>query len=204
MKQSGESSEGMVEQPDPSSENAELVRRARQGDEAAWEAVVHLHKDHVFRLAYLFLGDADDANDAAQETFIRAFLAFDRFDSTRPLRPWLLSICANLARNRLRSTGRFFNAIQKLIRNEPAFSHNEYNDQDQRWQSQTLWRAVQRLGPNDQQIVYLRYFLELPVEETAQAIGVATGTVKSRLHRALERLRIVVEQNYPELEDLWA
>jgi RNA polymerase sigma-70 factor (ECF subfamily) len=203
MDLSGGSPEGIVEQPDPTSASAELVHRARQGNETAWEDLVRLYQDHVFRLAYLFLGDSDEAKDVAQETFIRAFLAFDRYDSTRPLRPWLLSICANLARNRLRSMGRFLNAIQKLIRNEPAISQKENHHQDRRWQSQTLWSAVQHLGANDQQIVYLRYFLELSVEETAQAIGVATGTVKSRMHRALERLRNVIEQDYPDLEDLW-
>ena len=202
MENSGANTGKAVEQTDPGPTGDELVRRARQGDEASWKVIVSLHQEPVFRLAYLFLGDTDEAKDATQETFIRAYLAFDRFDARRPLRPWLLSICANLARNRLRSSNRFFKAIQTLIRNDPVT--NESDHLDQRWQSQSLWSAVRRLGPNDQQIIYLRYFLELPVEETAQSIGVATGTVKSRLHRAQEKLRIVIEQEYPDLKDLWA
>jgi RNA polymerase sigma-70 factor (ECF subfamily) len=204
MELSGESSPGTDQPSDPSQESAELVWRARRGDEAAWEALVHQHQEPVFRLAYLFLGDRDEAEDVAQETFIRAYLALERFDVARPMRPWLLSICANLARNRRRSIGRFFNAVQKLIREEPQPQLKEGNGLEIRWQSQTLWSAVQRLGQNDQQIVYLRYFLELTVDETAEALGVAVGTVKSRLHRALERLRRVIEREYPDLKDLWA
>jgi RNA polymerase sigma-70 factor (ECF subfamily) len=63
---------------------------------------------------------------------------------------------------------------------------------------------VQRLGQSDQQIVYLRYFLDMSVDETAQSLGVPPGTVKSRLHRALGRLRSVIEREYPELKDIWA
>ncbi len=65
---------------------AKLIGRARQGDEAAWEILVRQHQEAAFRLAYLLLGDADEAEDVAQETFIRAFRSLDRFDPDRPLR----------------------------------------------------------------------------------------------------------------------
>ncbi|MBV9786854.1 MAG: hypothetical protein JOZ51_01680, partial [Chloroflexi bacterium] len=71
-------------------DQSDLIVRAQQGDGTAWEHLVRQHQDAVFRLAYLLLGDADDADDVAQETFIRAFGALDRFDPSRPLRPWLL------------------------------------------------------------------------------------------------------------------
>jgi RNA polymerase sigma-70 factor (ECF subfamily) len=203
MEISGEGADGAAQATGPSPSSVELVLRARQGEGAAWEALVRQHQEPVFRLAYLFMGDSDEAEDVAQETFIRAFHVLERFDTTRPMRPWLLSIAVNLARNRRRSIGRFFNAIQKLVREEPRLISGESNGQEQRWQSQALWGAVRRLGMKDQQIVYLRYFLELSVEETAQSLGVAAGTVKSRLHRALERLRQVIEKDYPELKDLW-
>ncbi|HEX2908622.1 MAG TPA: sigma factor, partial [Phototrophicaceae bacterium] len=83
----------------------ELIHRARRGDSAAWEVLVSSHQEAVFRLAYLLLGDASDAEDVAQETFIRAFRFLARFDETRNWRPWLLSIAANLTRNRRRSVG---------------------------------------------------------------------------------------------------
>src|SRR5689334_7811726 len=95
------------------------VRRARQGDETAWELLVREHQQAIFRLAYLMLGDASDAEDVAQETFMRAFRALDRFDTSRAARPWLLSIAANLARNRRRSLGRYLQALTRAARIAP-------------------------------------------------------------------------------------
>jgi RNA polymerase sigma-70 factor (ECF subfamily) len=70
-----------------------------------------------------------------------------------------------------------------------------------REQAQELWRAIQQLKQTDQQVVYLRYFLELSVEEVAEVMGVAEGTVKSRLHRALQRLRAVIQRDFPGLQE---
>ena len=184
----------------------ELIASARQGEPAGWEALVQAHQEAVFRLAYLLLGDADDAQDVAQEAFIRAYRALERFDSTRPLRPWLLRITANLARNRRRSVGRYVAALQRALRAEPdpvsAFSAMPVEHATvQQLQAQELWQAVRRLNEPDREVVYLRFFLELPEAEMAAALGVAPGTVKSRLHRALKRLRAVVETDFPGLQE---
>ena len=80
-----------------------LIRHALNGDATAWEPLMVAHQQAVFRLCYLLLGDPDDAEDIAQETFLRAWKYLKSFDSTRPLRPWLLSIASNLASNRRRS-----------------------------------------------------------------------------------------------------
>jgi len=97
----------------------DLIARARQGDGVAWEALVRQHQEAAFRLAYLFVSDADDAEDVAQEAFIRAFKALDRFDLARPLRPWLLHITANLARNRRRTVGRYLAALRRSVQAAP-------------------------------------------------------------------------------------
>jgi RNA polymerase sigma-70 factor, ECF subfamily len=179
-------------------DEAALVRHAANGDAAAWEALVMTHQEAVFRLAYLLLGDPEDAKDVAQESFLRAWRHLRRFDEARPLRPWLLSISANLARNRRRSAGRYFAAVLRAFREEPAAERLE--EQSVRsLQAHELWKAVQMLNELDQQIVYLRYFLELPVSETAQALKVPEGTVKSRLSRALEKLRKIIGQDFPLL-----
>jgi RNA polymerase sigma-70 factor (ECF subfamily) len=180
----------------------DLITRARRGDGAAWEDLVRQHQEAVFRLAYLLLGDADDAEDAAQEAFIRAFQTLNRFDPSRSLRPWLLRITANLAHNRRRTIGRYLAALQRLVQAapEPVTVPNVPGEHvQQQEEAQALWRAVRRLRQADQEVIYLRYFLELSVAETAQALGVAPGTVKSRLSRALGRLRGVVEQEFPGL-----
>jgi RNA polymerase sigma-70 factor, ECF subfamily len=179
------------------------IDRARQGDQAAWESLVHEHQEAAFRLAYLILGDSAAAEDAAQEAFIRAYQAMDRFDPSRPVRPWLLSITANLARNRLRSAGRYLGMLQRLVRLQPAgAAHNPAPLLTEKERSEALWQAVRRLGQADQEVIYLRYFLEMPESETAQTLHVAPGTVKSRLHRALGRLRDLIEREYPYLREL--
>lgn len=184
----------------------DLIASAQQGEPAGWEALVHQHQAAVFRLAYLLLGDADDAEDVAQEAFIRAYRALERFDSTRPLRPWLLRITTNLARNRRRSVGRYLAALQRTLRAEPELAaassgvHVEHASLQQ-VDAQLLWQAVRRLSAADQEVIYLRFFLELPEAEMAAALAVAPGTVKSRLHRALQRLRAVVETDFPSLQE---
>ncbi|HET9914130.1 MAG TPA: RNA polymerase sigma factor [Anaerolineales bacterium] len=179
-------------------DEATLVRHAANGDAAAWEPLVLAHQEAVFRLSYLLLGDPDDAEDIAQETFLRAWNHLKRFDPTRPLRPWLLSIASNLASNRRRSAGRYVSALMRAFRSEPAHSSIEEKSARQ-MEAGDLWKAVQNLSMPDQQIIYLRYFLELSVAETAQALGVPQGTVKSRLSRALERLRGIIQQDFPVL-----
>ena len=173
-----------------------LIRHAANGDASAWEPLVLAHQEAVFRLAYLLLGDPDDAEDTAQETFLRAWNHLKRFDQTRPLRPWLLSIAANLARNRRRSAGRYLAALTRAFRNEPSPATVEEKSA-QYMEANDLWKAVQSLNPPDQQIVYLRYFLDLSVSQTAEVLQVAEGTVKSRLSRALEKLRVIIKQEFP-------
>ena len=85
---------------------ADLVERARNGDVAAFEALVRAHQEVAFRTAWLVSGGSNDAEDAAQEAFVKAFAAMPRFRSGAPFRPWLLTIVANEARNRRRSAGR--------------------------------------------------------------------------------------------------
>lgn len=177
----------------------DLVQRALRGDEAAYQSIVDEHREGVFRLAYLLLGDADDAEDIAQETFIRALRYLHRYDPDRALRPWLLSITANLARNRRRSLGRYWAALQRFAWQTPKEYATPEMHSIQASEAHALWQAVRSLNGAEQEIIYLRCFLELSVAETAEALGVQPGTVKSRLHRALKRLREVIERDYPEL-----
>lgn len=172
---------------------AELIITAREGSTAAWEALVSTYQQPVFRLAYLLLGDPDEAQDVAQEAFIRAWYALPRFDASLPLRPWLLRITSNLAKNRLRSVGRFFAALTRFGR-QPAESSPDPDD------ASLLWQAIRRLDGDHQRALYLRYFMDMPEAEMAQALNVAPGTVKSRLHRAHKALREIISHDYPDLQ----
>ncbi len=173
-----------------------LIMQARAGDDSAWEGLVRAHQEPIFRLAYLLLGDADEAADVAQETFIRAHRALARFDAGRPLRPWLLRIAANQARNHRRSLRRSLAALQRAFTLAPTVASL---DESAGWERHTLWEAVRRLGQADQEVLYLRYFLDLGEADTARALGVPQGTVKSRTSRALARLRSVIDRDFPSL-----
>lgn len=180
----------------------ELITRARDGEGAAWNQILKDHREGVFRYAYLQLQDAQEAEDVAQETFLRAFQSLDRFDPDRPMRPWLLTIAANLARNRRRSLGRYWEALRRFLQSRPArVGVEQVPGRDPvEWEALRIWEVVRGLGELDREILYLRYFLELPVEEAAQVLEVAKGTVKSRTYRALGRLKEAIAREAP---DLW-
>jgi RNA polymerase sigma-70 factor (ECF subfamily) len=169
----------------------ELVACAQRGDAAAYEELVRRHQGIALRTAYLFAGDASDAQEAAQDAFVKAYRALGRFRAEAPFRPWLLRIVANEARNRRRSAGRRQAAVVRAAANaapgdaapspEAALVSAERRAE--------LLAALGRLGEDDRVVLSCRYLLELSEEETAAALGVRRGTVKSRIARALERLR---------------
>ncbi|MBI5842697.1 MAG: RNA polymerase sigma factor [Chloroflexi bacterium] len=125
------------------------------------------HQESVFRLAYLFLGDPDEADDTAQETFLRAYRSLKRFDTSLPLRPWLLSIAANLSCNRRRSAGRYLAVLTRAFRFELQTTSGAEERVTQNMDNRQLWKAIRRLKTEDQQVVYLRFFLGLSVAEAA-------------------------------------
>ena len=182
----------MVDRP---LDEAELVERARRGDLEAWETLVRTYQGIAFRTAYLLAGNAADAEEAAQDGFVKAHRALGRFRRGAALRPWLLRIVANEARNRRRSAGRRERLVMRAIEEvrpgdavpspEAALLAGESRAR--------LLEAVERLSDEHREAIACRYLLELSEEETAAALGIRRGTVKSRLARALARLRETLE-----------
>ena len=178
-------------------DDSSLIARARRGDTAAYEEIVQRYQQVAFRTAYVVTGSAADAEDATQEGFVKAYRALDRFRAGAQLRPWLLRIIANEARNRARSSGRRQRLELRLIENfrpgDAAPSPEAVvvaTDERRR-----LLELVNGLSDEDRLVIASRYFLELNGEETAAALGIPEGTVKSRLSRALGRLRVRVEES---------
>jgi RNA polymerase sigma factor (sigma-70 family) len=175
-------------------DDSQLVERARGGDARAYEALVRRYQDLAYRTAYLVTGRASDAEDAAQEGLVKAWYALDRFRSGAPFRPWLLTIVANEARNRRRSGRRQDDLAVRVAEARPsgdaapspeaaALAHER---------RRTLLAAVRRLPERDRQVIAARFFLDLSEAEMATVLGCRRGTVKSRVSRALGRLRLAL------------
>jgi RNA polymerase sigma factor (sigma-70 family) len=178
-------------------EDSELVMRALRGDVAAYERLVARHADVAFRTACVIAGSAADAEEAAQDAFVKAHRALGRFRIGSPWRPWLLRIVANEARNRRRAAGRRtrweLRAANDPSRGLAAPSAEAAVLVAER--DASLRAALSALADRDREAIYLRYFLDLPEAEMAAVLGCRPGTVKSRLSRALDRLRAALEDD---------
>lgn len=180
-------------------DEAHIIARAADGDEESYAQLVRRHSDIAFRTAYLLTGSAAEAEDAAQDAFLAAYRALPRFRRGAPFRPWLLRIVSNTARNRRRAAGRRAEAELRLadaLRHDDAAPSPDA-EVEAAEERRALLRAVDSLREEDRLVVVCRHLLELDVAETAAVLGVAEGTVKSRLHRALARLRDQLEGTRP-------
>lgn len=154
------------------------------------------HQGIAFRTAFLIARDPSDAEEAAQDGFVKAYRALGRFRRGAPFRPWLLQIVANEARNRRRTAGRRANLALRLAdeaRPGDAVPSPEAAllSDDRRAE---LLGAVEGLREEERLVVSCRFFLGLSEDETAQTLGLKLGTVKSRTSRALAQLREEVER----------
>ncbi|HWH92979.1 MAG TPA: RNA polymerase sigma factor [Baekduia sp.] len=181
-----------------STPEAALVARARGGDGDAFAVLVARHQEVAFRTAWIVCGDATDAQDAAQEALLKAYLALDRFRDGAPFRPWLLTIVANEARNRTRSAGR---RAQLALRAGAALQEHAAPGADVAViagaRRGTLLAALNRLAPEHREVLALRYLLDLSECECAAILRCRPGTVKSRASRALRRLRDELGEEAP-------
>lgn len=172
-------------------DEAELLARAQRGDQGAFEEIVQRYQQIAFRLAYVITGSAAEAEDAAQEGMFKAYRALKSFRTGAEPRPWLLRIVANEARNRARSAGR---RAHLQLRLAEGFRPGDAAPSPEaaavaRDEQHRLLEHVNGLSEDDRLVITSRYLLQLSGEETAAALGIPEGTVKSRLSRALDRLR---------------
>jgi len=155
-----------------------------------------MHQGVAFRVALVAAGDRGDAEEAVQDGFVKAFRALGRFRREAPFRPWLLRIVANEAHNRRRSAGRRAGLALRLAAADSgdaapspesaAVAHDR---------KRALVDGLAELDERDRDVLVHRFLLELGEEETAAALGVRRGTIKSRTSRALEKLRAVVGED---------
>jgi RNA polymerase sigma-70 factor (ECF subfamily) len=156
----------------------------------AYEELVRRYQDVAVRTAHV-ISPGGDAEDAAQEAFVKAYAALSRFRTGAPFRPWLLQIVANEARNRRRSAGRRAGLALRAAGDRPSDDAAPSPESAvlATERRALLITAINALRDDDREVIGARYFLELSESETAEALGIPRGTVKSRLSRALDRLR---------------
>lgn len=170
-------------------DDAELVRRAQLGDRQAFASIVAIYQVPSLRLATIISGDSTEAYDIVQEAFVKAFYALPRIRTSDSLRAWLLRIVANQAKNVRRSRSR----RDARLRRHANLRVEEANGTDESalstLQAEELLGAIGRLSSADREVLACRFFADLSEAETAHALGLPNGTVKSRTARALARLR---------------
>jgi RNA polymerase sigma-70 factor (ECF subfamily) len=174
------------EAEEPPRGDAALVRAAQRGSEEAVEALFRRHWRRAHRAAYLIVRDADAAEDIAQEAFLAAMRALDRFDRRRPFRPWLHRIVVNRAIDHARTRALRREVGEGAI-GEPAGVESESGlDPD-------LSAALAELDPEQRAAIALRYLLEYTPGEIARMLDLPRGTVNSRLRRGLDHLAAALE-----------
>ena len=169
------------------------VIQAQHGSEEAFTELVTAYQSHVYNLCYRMLGDAESAEDAAQETFLRAYQHLHRYDQKRPFATWLLSIAAHYCIDRLRRRKFSFTSIDEdgdrqapeLPDADAAGPEEETLNREQRQQMQ---QAVKRLDSVDRAAIVLRYWHDYSEVEIAETLRLTVSAVKSRLHRARREL----------------
>jgi RNA polymerase sigma-70 factor (ECF subfamily) len=172
-------------------DESDLIRRAQRGDTHAYGELVNAYQGIAFRTAYVIARNAGDAEEAAQDGFVKAWRALGRFREGAPFRPWLLRIVANEASNRRRSAGRRAGLALRAAAQEPSGDAAPSPEAAllSSEQRTALLAAIEELPDEQRDVVALRYFLGLSEAEVAETLGIPQGTVKSRNARALDRLR---------------
>ncbi len=171
------------------------MARAQAGDTAAFEKLVVEHQAYVYALAYRVLGNPQEAEDAAQEAFVRAWQALPKFRAQSRFGTWMYRIVTNLCCNRLPKLRRELAAIGEEEIPERAEFHSGFPEAglESGERRQWLHRQIDALPESYRLLIALRYQRDLPYEEIASVTGLPLGTVKTGLFRAKERLRSALE-----------
>ena len=191
-----------------SSVEAGLVRRCLAGDEKAYRELVEMYQGQVFSLALRMVRRREDAEDATQETFVRMFRALERYDTNRPFAAWLMTIASRLCIDQIRR--RRVNPVS-LTQQEPGSDEAHEMDvedpgpgpdeitshSEEERRSNEL---IQSLPPHYRVVVVLRHLQDLSYEEIAEALNLPLGTVKARIHRAREILKLRLEERGREAQ----
>lgn len=182
-------------------DEAAVALRARNGDRAAFGALVRTYQRRAYVAAYGFVGNREDALELAQEAFAKAYKAMGRFDARLPFYPWLHRIVRNTCLNHLKKRRRRGEtSFDRMVEHgfdvkAPGPDGNRAAALDEL--RETIGKAMAALSPEHREILMLRHFQELSYAEIAQCLGIPDGTVMSRLHGARRALRAQLTKRLP-------
>jgi RNA polymerase sigma-70 factor (ECF subfamily) len=176
---------------DKSTSDANLARQCRQGDAAAWRQLIRRCSPAVFRIALRILRSQADAEDAAQEVFMRIHRSFETYDPTRPLMPWVCRITYNTCLQRLRGSGRrdLATAPEEMETITDPLALGPEEEAEATEVEALVLGAMTHLSAQDRALMVMRYREGLTDPEIAEAVSMPVNTVKTRLYRARQELK---------------
>lgn len=179
-------------------EDKRLVERHLAGDPEAFDALVTRYRRQVYAVAYRFTHHPQEADDLAQETFIRAYQNLNTFRGDASFKTWLLRITTNLSINVTKSSRIAKDSGKEPMQHATTASHAPIDRLIEDQQKQTLRRAIRRLPPKQKATLMLKTFQELTCAEVARLMKCSEGTVKANLFNALKRLRSLLAEDTPD------
>ena len=179
--------------PSPPPEQIDpLIERCLSGDQAAWEVIVRLYWRRVFNIAYTFVGRHDEAEDLAQDVFLKLFKSLHTFNRRANFSTWLISVTRNLCIDHYRSVRREREAVNHDVDvdslSRPATTDSPLTSLEHRDRLQLLRTALDKLAPSLRTAIMLRDIQELSYQDISARLGVPEGTVKSRINRGRTEL----------------
>jgi len=160
----------------------EVIERAKDGDETAMSEIYDFYKDYVLRSSFLMLRNREEAEDVSENVFLKTFTHMNSFDIERDFKPWLSRIILNESRNYLRKYRN--NSSTKIDEEQQISNFNLPNEK-----VIDLKTSINKLSTGDRELVTLRFYQELTIEEISKILKIQKNTVKVRIHRAMKKLK---------------
>lgn len=175
----------------------ELIRKCRTGDARFYEPLVRAYEPSGLRLATAMLGNLEDAHDALQEAFVKAYEALHRFDLRRPFGPWFFQILRNHCRDMLRSRQARFKVetLDERLEMRPAdAAHGPERVRQRAAARELLWRALEKVDEDHREVLVLKELQGFRYNEIARILDIPEGTVASRLFHARRALKAILDE----------
>lgn len=179
---------------------SQWLAQAQRGDSQAFTQLVETYQRPVYNLCYRMLGNAEDAEDASQETFLRAYRSLQKYDATRAFSTWLLSIAAHYCIDQIRRRRHLIVSLEDLpVPDIPDTSPGLESSVGLHEEQRRIRAVLNTLEPTDRAAVVMYYWYDFSYEEICQALSLTLSAVKSRLHRARRAMAQAYLEQQPQV-----